>query len=88
MRPLTLNDYTTLEELESNLLGQLNLSFAQENCINDNLLESLHFLHGNPLLEALNQFDKYESESNPGEMASTNRGEIDRNFCSRMQSCR
>lgn len=52
------NDYVVYKDLEKNLLEQLELTFERDNCISDDLLESLYFIYKNPLLEALNQIDK------------------------------
>ena len=59
---LDLNDRLILHELESNLLEQLGLFYSKEKFISDDLLESLYFVFKNPLLEALNQIDKYEQK--------------------------
>jgi len=57
-----LNDRLILHELESNLLEQLSIFYSKEKFISDDLLESLYFIYKNPLLEALNQIDKYEQK--------------------------
>ena len=57
-----INDFVALKELENNLLDQLRFAYEKENTINDDLLESLHFIYKNPLLEALNQIDKHEQK--------------------------
>jgi predicted nucleic acid-binding Zn finger protein len=59
---VSLNDFVVLKELEASLLEQLKSTYSQEKCISDDLLESLHFLYKDPLLEALNQIDKFEEQ--------------------------
>ena len=57
-----LNEHFILNNLEKTLLDDLKFSYEKEKCIGDELLESLHFFYKNPLLEALNQIDKFEKD--------------------------
>jgi predicted nucleic acid-binding Zn finger protein len=57
-----LNDFTVLKELEKSILEQLKYIYEQEKCISDDMLESLYFIYKDPLLEALNQIDKFEEQ--------------------------
>lgn len=59
---IELSDRNAFLELENNLLDQLESTFASEQTIGDDLLESLFFIYKNPLLEALNQIDKAEQK--------------------------
>jgi len=59
---LDLNDRVIVHVFDSNLLEQLGLFYCKEKFISDDLLESLYFIYKNPLLEALNQIDKYEQK--------------------------
>jgi predicted nucleic acid-binding Zn finger protein len=57
-----LNDYTVLKELEKSILEQFKFTYEKEKCISDDMLESMHFIYKEPLLEALNQIDKFEEQ--------------------------
>lgn len=56
---LDVNDLFVVRNLERNLLDELRIYYDRERTINDDLLESLHFVYKNPLFEALNQIDKH-----------------------------
>ena len=57
-----LSEELVFRELEKSLLEQLAETYAKEKCISDDLLESLFFIYKNPLLEALNEIDKFEQQ--------------------------
>ena len=57
-----LNNHHVTNILEKSLLGELKFTYEKENYIGDELLASLQQLYKAPLLEALNQIDKFERD--------------------------
>lgn len=72
---LSLNDYAVYKDLEKNLLDQLEIHYERESTISDDLLESLYFIYKAPLLEALNQIDKYNEQKLKQDTANNNQAE-------------
>ncbi len=56
-------DFNAIRQLETNLLDELMVIYEKEKLISDDLLESLYFVYKNPLLEALNQIDKFDAKA-------------------------